>query len=113
MEARHETNLADVGVAARRTMRMREVRDVRRRLDAVIAAVDALDMPWGVWADTVRQDVEARHGVAYPAPIEEADAIVLRDPEYGAALDCGTALDQAKQALQDALAHFNQAEQFR
>ena len=94
-------------------MRMREARDVRRRLDAMIAAVGALDMPWGVWTDTVRQDVEVCHGVAYPAPIEETDAIVLGDPEYGAALDCGTALDQAKQALQDALAHFNQAEQFR
>jgi hypothetical protein len=34
-------------------------------------------MPWGVWAGTVRQDVEACHGVAYPAPIEEADPVVL------------------------------------
>jgi hypothetical protein len=111
MKARHETNLADTRLAARRTMRVREAREVRRRLDAVIAAVDALDMPWGVWADTVRQDVEARHGVAYPAPIEETDAVALRDPEYGAALDCVTALDRVKQALQDALASFNQAEQ--
>ncbi len=113
MEVRHQTSLADARVAARRTMRVRKARDVRRRLDAVIAAVDALDMPWGVWADTVRQDVETRHGVAYPAPIEDADAIVLGDAEYGAALDCGTALDQVKQALQATLASFNQAEQFR
>ncbi len=52
-------NLADARVAVRRIMRMREAPDLRRRLDAVIATVDALHMPWGVWADTVRQDVEA------------------------------------------------------
>jgi hypothetical protein len=81
---------------------MREARAVRRRQDAAIAAVGALDMSWGVWADSVRQDVEARHDVAHPVPIEAADAVVLHDPEYGAALDCGTALDQVKQALQNA-----------
>ena len=113
MEARHETNHADARAAARRTLRMREARDVRKRLDAVIAAVHALNMPWGIWADIVRQDVEVRHGVAYPAPIEEADAVILSDPEYGAALDCGTALDRAKQALQQALASFIQAEQLQ
>jgi hypothetical protein len=77
MGARQDTTLADARIAARRTVRMREARAVRRCLDAVIAADGALDMPWGVWADTVRQDAEACHGVAYPAPIEEADAVVL------------------------------------
>ena len=77
-------------------MRMREARDLRRRLDAVIAAVDALDMPWGVWADTVRQDVEARHGVAYPAPIEEADAIVLGDPRTARLLRVTVVLSETR-----------------
>lgn len=36
-------------------------------------------------------------------PIEEADPVLLDDPEYGTALDGGKALDKAKQALRDVL----------
>jgi hypothetical protein len=107
MDTRTEGSLAG---AARGALRGHEAKAMRKRLDAAIAAVDALELAWGIWADSVRQDVEVRHGVAYPVPIEEADAVVLNDREYGTALDCGTALDRVKQALRDVLGSYGQAE---
>lgn len=83
--------------------RKSDAANMRHRLTEATAAVQAARSVWGVWADSVRQDAEARHGVAAGAD--------LKDPEYWLALDCGPALDQARQALLDAEARFNQAEQ--
>ena len=111
METRIESRLVGSGVTIRGDLRKHEAKVMRKRLDAAIAAVDAVERAWGLWADSVRQDAEARHGVAYPVPIEEADAVLLDDPEYGTALDCGKVLDQVEHALQDALGNFRQVEQ--
>jgi hypothetical protein len=85
----------------------RQAAGMRKRLNQASAALRALDASWGVWADTVRQTVEERHGVAYPVPIEEADKVLLDDPEYVAALGLGRAIDQAKSVLQGVLDSFN------
>jgi hypothetical protein len=69
--------------------REREAQAMRGRLAAAIAAVNTLDASWGVRADSVRQDAEARHGVAYPVAVEDADPVLMDDPEYAAALDAG------------------------
>ena len=83
--------------------RKRDAEAMRQRLTKATAAVRATREVWGLWADSVRQDAEARHGVAAGAD--------LKDPEHWLALDCGAALDQARQALLDAEARFNQTEQ--
>jgi len=111
MKTNIETSAFGAENAVRNDGRKREAEAMRKRLNAAIAAVDTLDLGWGIWADTVRQDAEVRHGVAYPVPLEEADAVLFDDPEYGTALDCGKALDQAKRALHDALASFSRIEE--
>jgi hypothetical protein len=87
--------------------RKRQAAGMRKRLNQASAALRALDASWGVWADTVRQTVEERHDVAYPVPIEEADKVLLDDPEYTAALGLGCSIEQAKSALQRVLDSFN------
>jgi hypothetical protein len=81
-----------------------EVRqDETARLAAALAAADAglkgAAAVWGVWADTVRQDVEQRLGVTYG----DGDLPVLEDQEFGAALDVGTEIDRVREALDSLL----------
>ena len=77
---------------------------LRARLNAATAALNALEASWGLWADSVRQDAEARLGVT---PRDD----LMQDPEYGFALDVGTALDQARTGLATAATRFSDAEQ--
>lgn len=66
--------------------------------DAVEGAEEAAagtEFAWGVWADSVRQDVEHRHGVSY----EPDDPVILEDPEYGRVLDIGGAISEIKGEL--------------
>jgi hypothetical protein len=59
-----------------------------------------------VWADSVRQDVEARHGVSY----EPDDLPMLEDPEYGCALDVGKELGALREQLAALADRFRDAE---
>ncbi len=62
---------------------------------------------WGLWADTVRQEAEAAHGVGY----KPDDPLILTDEEYRDALDLGTELDQALTGVSALVDHFRHIEQ--
>ena len=61
---------------------------------------------WRAWADIVRQDAEAQHGVSY-----DADPATLEDGLYGSLLDLGTDLDQVLIDLAALTAYHWHAEQ--
>jgi len=52
-----------------------------------------------------RQTVEERYGVAYPVSFEEADKVIINDPEYPA-LDLVHSIDVARSAIEHAQAEF-------
>jgi hypothetical protein len=64
-------------------------------MEAAEEAAERAAFTWGVWADSVRQDVEQRHGVAY----EPDDQVVLDDPEYSRVLDLGSAISEIRGEL--------------
>jgi hypothetical protein len=67
----------------------------RGALEAAEEATEKAAFVWGLWADSVRQDVEQRHGVAY----EPDDQAVLDDPEYSRVLDLGSTINEIKGEL--------------
>lgn len=79
----------------RQQVREHETGRLTIALAAAAAGLKSAEGVWGVWADSVRQDVEQRLGVTYT----ENDPLVLEDPEFSAALDVGTALDEARTAF--------------
>lgn len=84
--------------------RARDAAAMRRRLAEARQLLSQLAGAWAAgWADSVRQDAEARHGVA-------AGATDLDDAEYDLALDVGAAIGRAQMAIDDAEARFNEAE---
>jgi hypothetical protein len=74
---------------------------ILRRLSEAVTAVRALEGAWGLWADSVRQEVENRLGVAYPVPLEISEPIVMADGGYCRALDVGVAVDRLQVALRE------------
>lgn len=97
-------------VASSNVARKRDASVMRNRLNEAEAALRALKASWGLWADTVRQSVETRHGVAYPVSFEEADKVIINDPGYGAALDLMRSIDEARSAIEQAQAEFERLE---
>ena len=83
--------------------RHREADAMRQLLADAKQALSQLYTAWGLWADSVRQDAEARQGVP-------AGADLAADREYWPALDAGSAIEQAKTALSDVEAQFRGAE---
>jgi hypothetical protein len=79
---------------------------MRAAIAAARQALDQTEHTWGVWADSVRQDVEARHGVDY----EPDDQVILKDPEYSRALDVRLDLDKVKHELATLIEDFDAAE---
>ena len=90
-----------------RQTRRREAAQLAAALTQAQTAIKQARTVWGGWADTVRQEAETRHGVSYT----EADPAILKDREYGDALDLGTELDQALIDLTALIDHLWHAEQ--
>jgi hypothetical protein len=74
-----------------RQLRNREAAQLADALTQAQSAVSRARTAWGLWADTVRQEAEAAHGVGYTPD----DPVILQDDQYRGALDLGTELDQA------------------
>ena len=72
----------------------------RARLHAqrAVAELTAALQAWGLWADGVRERAEQRLAVT-----DLDDPRVLRDPEYGRALDAGGVLAEALRAAEAVL----------
>jgi hypothetical protein len=69
-------------------------------------ALETAATTWGLWADDVRADTEARLGHSY----EPDDPDVLHDPEFSATLDVRGAIDEVSAQLAGVVEKFARAE---
>jgi hypothetical protein len=76
--------------ARTRQARRREAAQPAVALTQAQAAVKQARTVWRGWADTVRQEAAARHGVGHTV----ADPGILEDGEYDDGLDLGTEVDK-------------------
>ena len=75
-----------------------ELSRARLHAERAVAELTAALQAWGLWADSVRERAERRLAVA-----DLDDPRVLRDPEYGQALDAGGVFAAALRAAEAAL----------
>jgi hypothetical protein len=90
-----------------RQIRRREAAQLTGALTRVQTAISQARTRWGLWADAIRQEAEAAHGVGY----DPADPVILEDGQYAEALDLGTELDQALPDLAALIDHLRRIEQ--
>jgi hypothetical protein len=97
---------AGLSPANRARLRTHDAARMAAALEMARKALETATTTWGLWADDVRADVEARLGRVY----EPDDPVLLVNPEFGTALDVGGAIDELSAQLASVTEKFARAE---